>query len=346
MPLYLLLKAQVPSPRVGEKRYEEAVMMPSVHEGTRHGLRSEWRRRVTVGFLLGTALLGMVLYLSGLTATLSLGSSTVHGFLLIPALSTPMYMAMLLVALAGVGLTLLASTLQRRRRRPPEEPDRVEGPKPYWQSLLTMLMTLALLGLSLIWLIKHGPQLQALFESLRTEIAALQESLGAGRTSFVEQVDSPAAGYVLFGIVLVIYGGMALLALWVLYEDRGSAQAGLSAANPQVRRVYRAMTAGLRELREHADPRQAIIACYARLEHLLEDHGVPAYDHLTPQEYMGAVLRDLDLPADAIAGLIRLFELARYSLHPLDDGARMTAIAHLERLKVYLEGEEGDARHP
>jgi hypothetical protein len=106
------------------------------------------------------------------------------------------------------------------------------------------------------------------------------------------------------------------------------------------------MTAGLRELREHADPRHAIIACYARLEHLLEDYGMPAYHHLTPQEYMRAAVRDLDLPPDALAGLIRLFELARYSLHPLDDGARMAAIAHLERLKVHLEGEEVHARHP
>jgi hypothetical protein len=72
---------------------------------------------------------------------------------------------------------------------------------------------------------------------------------------------------------------------------------------------------------------------------LLEDHGVPAYHHLTPQEYMGAALRGLDLPLDAFAALIRLFELARYSLHPLDDAARTTAITHLERLTAHLEGE-------
>jgi hypothetical protein len=304
------------------------------------------RRRVTIDFLLGATLLGIVLYVSGLAATLPLGDSAERGFLLIPALSTPMYVAMILVALAGVGLTLLASTLQRRRRRPPDKPDQAEGPKPFWQSLLTTLATLTLLGLCLMWLIKHGSELQALFESLRTEIAALQESLGSGQAPWVDQVNSPVAGYALFVIVVVIYGGMALLALWVLCEEHGSAQPGLSSADPQVRRVYQAMTAGLRELREHADPRHAIIACYARLEHLLEDHGMPTYHHLTPQEYMRAAVRNLDLPPDALAGLIQLFELARYSLHPLDDGARMTAIAHLERLKVHLEGEEVHARHP
>ena len=106
--------------------------------------------------------------------------------------------------------------------------------------------------------------------------------------------------------------------------------------DPRPRQVQRAVAAGLQELRTHTDPRQAIIACYARLEHLLTDYGVPAYEHLTPQEYMGTALQDLDLPTDAFAGLVALFELARYSLHPLDDTARRTAMAYLEQLQTHL----------
>jgi hypothetical protein len=54
-------------------------------------------------------------------------------------------------------------------------------------------------------------------------------------------------------------------------------------------------------------------------------------------------LRGLDLPQDAFAGLIRLFELARYSLHPLDDAARAAASAYLERLTTHVEGKAGHA---
>jgi hypothetical protein len=312
----------------------------------RHGMPHELRRRVTIGSLLGAALLGIVLCLSGLAATLPLGDSAVRGFLLIPALPTHMYIAMILVVLSGVGLTFFASTLQRRRPRPSDERDKTGGPKPFWQSLLSTLATLALLCLALIALMKHGPQVHAFFERLRTDIAALQEMIGSGTHPLVDQVGSPTAGYALFAMVVLIYGGMGLLALWLLCEGRSSPSSGVSLGDPQVQRVYRAMTAGLRELREHTDPRHAIIACYARLEHLLADHGVPAYHHLTPQEYMGAALRGLDLPPDALAGLIRLFELARYSLHVLDDGARTAAIAHLERLKAHLEGEELHAQRP
>jgi hypothetical protein len=307
----------------------------------------EGRRQVIIGLLLGATLLAVLLYLCGLAATLQFGDGGVRGFLLVPALSTPQYMTMLLVVLAGVGLSLLASALQRRRGpRLPEPPRESEAPKPLWQSVVTTLAWLALVGVGLNWLIRHGPEVQGFLERIRSEIGAIRESLGAATQPVVDQVNSPTAGYALFITVVVIYGGIAVVALWVLFEDRGYARVGTSLDDPHVRQVRRAMQAGLRELREHTDPRQAIIACYARLEYLLEDHGVPAYHHLTPKEYMGAALRDLDLPLDAFAELIRLFELARYSLHPLDEAARAAATRHLEQLRSHLEGGALSVAHP
>jgi len=131
----------------------------------------------------------------------------------------------------------------------------------------------------------------------------------------------------------------------MLCEGWRQAHVHVTEDDARPRQVRRAVAASLQELRTHTDPHQAIIACYARLEHLLEDHGVPAYGHLTPQEYMGAALQDLDLPTDAFAGLVGLFELARYSLHPLDDRARDRAIAHLEQLKAHLERDHTHAVH-
>jgi uncharacterized protein DUF4129 len=309
-------------------------------------MQPELRRRTTIGLLLGATLLGVLLYLSGLASTMQLGDAGARGFLLVPALPTPLYVAMLLVILAGVGLTLLASIVQRRRKPQAPPSPREEAPKPLWQSALSTLAWLALMVWGLRWLIQHGAEVQAFLERLRTEIGAMQATLGSGTRPVVDQVSSPVAGYTLFVAVIAIYGSIGLIALWVLLEDRGYARDSSPAQDPQVRRVRQAMTAGLRELRTHTEPRQAIIACYARMEHLLEDHGVPAWRHLTPQEYMGVALRGLDLPLDACAGLIQLFELARYSIHPLDDTARTTAIAHLERLTAHLQGKvvHGPAR--
>jgi hypothetical protein len=302
-------------------------------------MRPRLRRRMMIGLLLGATLLGGLLYLSGLAATLQLGDATVRGFLLVPALPTPLFLTMLVVVLTGVGLSLLASIMHRRKPRTPQLPRESEASKPLWQSVITMLAWLVLLGAGLRWLIRHGTGVQGFLERLHARVGALQEILGSGAQPLVDQVSSATAGYALFVIVVVIYGGIALVALWVLLEGHDYTGNSTLQPDPDVRRVRRAMTAGLRELRLHTEPRQAIIACYARMEHLLEDHGVPALRHLTPQEHMGAALRGLDLPLDAFAGLIRLFELARYSLHPLDDEARTAAIVHLERLTAHLQGE-------
>jgi hypothetical protein len=37
---------------------------------------------------------------------------------------------------------------------------------------------------------------------------------------------------------------------------------------------------------------------------------------------------------------VALFELARYSLHPLDDTARLAAMAYLEQLQAHLQQGE------
>jgi hypothetical protein len=200
-----------------------------------------------------------------------------------------------------------------------------------------MVSWIILFSLFAVWLMRHGEHLIALFERIAQEIKAMPAMLSSGTRALIHQVDSSVAGVTLFATVLVIYGGLALVALYILWGGRGLP--GSAHKHPHTRQVQQAVTAGLRELRQHADPRTAIIACYARLEHLLQDYGVPMYRHLTPQEYMGTVLKGLDLPMDAFAGLVELFEQARYSLHPLDDSARHTALTHLETLKTHLELE-------
>jgi hypothetical protein len=292
------------------------------------------------GLLLGGACLGIALFLGGLATTLELGNSTVEGFLLIPALPTPLYMVMALVVLACMGITLLISFLRRRKPSEPEQRRQPGSTKTPWQVAVSMLASAVLLIVVILWLARHGSDLQAWLERWRTGLEELHASLQASPLAVIEQLQSPVAGYALFVIVVVVYGGIALLGLWVLFDTQGHASTVQTPeASQQARRVRHAVTGGLRELQQATDPRQGIIACYARLEHLLEDHGVPVYDTLTPQEYMGAALQGLDLPLDAFAGLVRLFELARYSLHPLDEMARQTAITHLETIKSHLEWE-------
>jgi Domain of unknown function (DUF4129) len=302
------------------------------------------QRQMMPGLLLVVAGLGAVLYLSGLSATLQFGNADLPGVLLVPALPTPLYIVMAVVVVLGVGCTLLASFRQRRRRLSLDKQREPEAVRTPWQALVSTLGTLTLLVLGLVWLMRHGTEVSQFLEHLRLQISMAQELL-AGTHSLVQQVHSPATGYAMFTMVVLVYGGLGLLGLWVLYEGWGKTRFQSALDDPRPRQVQRAVAAGLQELRTHADPRQAIIACYARLEHLLADYGVPAYDYLTPQEYMGTALQDLNLPTDAFAGLVALFELARYSLHPLDDTARRTAMAYLEQLQAHLEQDDTHAAH-
>jgi hypothetical protein len=305
------------------------------------------QRQGAPGLLLGLALLGGVLYLSGLAATIQFGDANLPGMLLIPALPTPLYIVMAIVMLLSVGVTLLASIHQRRRRGAlgaQAQTQVVRGP---WQLFVSTVGSLILLLVGVIWLWRHGPEVYLFLERLRAQVQAAQDLLEGSTQAFAQHVHSPTTGYTMFLVVILVYGGLGLLGLWVLCEGWGWGKARFQSPQDEARprQVQRAVAAGLQELRAHADPRQAIIACYARLEHLLQDYGVPAYGHLTPQEYMGAALHGLDLPTEAFAGLVALFELARYSLHPLDDTARTTAMAHLEQLNTHLERNQTHAAY-
>jgi hypothetical protein len=302
------------------------------------------QRQVRPGLLLGAALFGAMLHLSGLAATLQLGDADLPGVLLVPSLPTPLYIVMAVVIVLGIGCTLLASFRQRRRRLSRDQEHEPEAVKTPWQALVSTLGTLTLVLLGLVWLMRHGAEVSQLLDHLRLQMSMAQEFF-AGTHSLVQQVHSPVTGYAMFTMVVLVYGGLGLLGLWILYEGWGKMRFQGAADDPRPRQVQRAVAAGLQELRTHTDPRQAIIACYARLEHLLTDYGVPAYEHLTPQEYMGTALQGLDLPADAFAGLVGLFELARYSLHPLDDTTRRIAVAYLEQLQAHLQQDDTHAAY-
>jgi hypothetical protein len=275
---------------------------------------------------------------------LQLGDADLPGVLLVPALPTPLYIVMAVVVVLGVGCTLLVSFRQHRRRLSHDQEREPEAVITPWQALLSTLGTLTLVLLGLVWIMRHGAEVSQVLEHLRRQMGMAQELL-AGAPSLVQQVHSPATGYAMFTMIVLVYGGLGLLGLYLLYEGWGKTRLQGVADDPRPRQVQRAVAAGLQELRTHTDPRQAIIACYARLEHLLTDYGVPAYEHLTPQEYMGTALQDFDLPTDAFAGLVELFELARYSLHPLDDTARCTAMTYLEQLQAHLQQDDTHAAH-
>src|SRR5262249_47978111 len=177
--------------------------------------------QVTPRLLLGAALLGIVLYLSGLAATLQLSDANLPGVLLIPALPMPLYIVMAVVMLGGVGVTLLASLRQRRRRASLEAQRRLETVRTPWQALVSTLGTLILLLIVVVWIMRHGSEVYQFLERLRLGVQHAQALLEAGQYSLIQRVHSSTTGYTLFIIVILVYGGLGLLGLWILCEVGG-----------------------------------------------------------------------------------------------------------------------------
>ncbi len=107
-----------------------------------------------------------------------------------------------------------------------------------------------------------------------------------------------------------------------------------------------ALDDALDDLRAESDPRRAIIAAYARLEHALAANGVARLRSETPDEYLARVLHDLELTPDAIGRLTALFREAKFSHHAVDATMKESAIAALEQVRDELRALRDAARAP
>ena len=91
----------------------------------------------------------------------------------------------------------------------------------------------------------------------------------------------------------------------------------------------------LADLGSERDPRLAVQRAYARMEESLGEIELSRAPDETPTEFMTRVLRVLGASAAAASDLTGLFEVARFSDHPMDEEDRRRAIASVRR----VEGE-------
>ena len=92
----------------------------------------------------------------------------------------------------------------------------------------------------------------------------------------------------------------------------------------------------LEDLRAEPDPRRAVIAAYARMERGLGASGLVRAPAETPLEYLARVLADRRVSPGAASRLTALFERAKFSDHPVAEGAKQDAIAALVAIRDEL----------
>jgi hypothetical protein len=99
-------------------------------------------------------------------------------------------------------------------------------------------------------------------------------------------------------------------------------------------RVGAGLRRSLADLESERDPRLAVQRAYAHMEESLDAVELSRAPDETPTEFTARVLRVLGANAAAAADLARLFEIARFSVHPMDEGDRRRAIASVRRVEA------------
>lgn len=94
---------------------------------------------------------------------------------------------------------------------------------------------------------------------------------------------------------------------------------------------------------QHGSPRNAIVACWMRLQEATTRAGMPSQPWETSQEYTVRALRRLKLDATAITTLNALYREARFSDHDMGERHRDQAIGSLHVLAATLPGGPASA---
>jgi hypothetical protein len=238
--------------------------------------------------------------------------------------------------------TIILFSLQRRRR-PTEEtlaPSPAAQRLPPWAAALVSLLPLLLvvLGWYLLWRYWSGPDGQPI-EKAFAAIAGLLDLLALPQKAptSIPTLDLAIATLLLL-LALAVFAVMVLVAMADRLEKWWT-ERGAAARAPAIPETLALIQA---DLRAEPDARVAIVRAYGRFERALAAARAPRAAWQTPAEFMRTTLARLPLPAAPVRRLTALFEVARFSTHPLGAEARDAACDSLDEIGTALE--EGAAR--
>jgi hypothetical protein len=209
--------------------------------------------------------------------------------------------------------------------------------------LMLSLMPGAILVGAIVWLGKSDIAIVPHAGSLQSGIPHPQALPSANSDRF-EAPARPASdittGLAATLALLVGFGSLGFV-LWLRFGGR--LHRWPEAFKDLHRPLAAAVDDSLDALRQEADARIAIIRSYGNFERALANASFPRRPWETPVEFMRAALRRLPLPAVAVSRLTDLFELARFSQHPIGAEQRESALRSLIEIREALQQETSDA---
>jgi Domain of unknown function (DUF4129) len=267
---------------------------------------------------------------------------------------SPFTATVLLTVILGLSLVILAiATVERLRH--PKSPgpstvermdwirrDRVRPGRRFWFVAGVLSVVSVLLVLFLAHLNVGGPAGDLPADNDRDPAQTGPAAYPQQPPPHPARPDDPATARVLLVASVVFLAIFLLLAaVGTIGARRGrgagtvpAAPGGEHPAETEEASLERAAALGLAEIDDPGrDPRAAIIACYAAMEHELAR--VPAaaprqFD--TASDVLARAVRGDALTSDSAAPLVDLFKEARFSPHLMDEGHRDVAVDSLRRV--------------
>ncbi|HEX5798634.1 MAG TPA: DUF4129 domain-containing protein [Gaiellaceae bacterium] len=156
----------------------------------------------------------------------------------------------------------------------------------------------------------------------------------SGQTS----TSAPAEHATSSALTWLVAGSAAALLLLapaaVVVRRRRARRARQAVVHDAAARVGSGLRRSLADLESERDPRLAVQRAYARMEESLGAVELSRAQDETPTEFTARVLRVLGASAAAASDLTGLFEIARFSDHPMDEDDRRHAIASVRRIET------------
>jgi len=139
------------------------------------------------------------------------------------------------------------------------------------------------------------------------------------------------------GVVPLVEAGLALAAMVGIAVAQLVAERRRRRPPPTpAERLVELLDDTLDDLEREPDPRRAVIAAWARMEHGLAAAGLPRHPAEAPFEYATRVLEAALARPSSVHRLTGLFERAKFSQHPVGQADREEAIAALRTVRREL----------
>ena len=280
------------------------------------------RRRHSATLLAAVALGLIVVAAAAVPEGLSLLDEDATNRMVVPAIPTLMrYLIAGIGALMVIALILLRVTVMRSEGRV-----RTSG-RSRWRWVALILVAAALWATFAAWRQDQVTTEQTGPGARPTPVVTSGPGTDpdGGTTEYSEPLGYAVGG--LFALALAVMTA-ALLLLFRKEPDEQRVDIDDALRNE--------LAAGLDDLLDIDDPRAAVIACYSRMETVVELAGIDAAASDTPFELLARLLRERQVSETSARRLTELFEEAKFSIRPIDEPMRQEALSAIAEVRREL----------